>query len=115
MFYYVRIKLHRTHIVMDTFPLLQTKHECLWVAEVPDLQFRFLLMLGFQSFQSTDPDTFVTFHGIKVQCLSFDKDLDDRRVSCSTGRPSDCSSQQMEHIVTPTMSLYQYGHISLAK
>lgn len=85
---------------MGSFRRLQTKQERLWSDEVPDMQFRLLVMHGFNFVQATDPDTVVTLQVIKVPSLLYDKELDDLRLCGSTERPS----TQMERGVTLTMA-----------
>lgn len=61
---------------METVRCLHTKLEHLWADLVFELQFRLLVMNVVRSFQSMDPDSAVSFHGIKCNCLLTDRELD---------------------------------------
>lgn len=64
---------------LGTSRRLQRKHERLWVDEVVKLHYMLLGTNELRSFQATDPNNIVKFHGILVDRLLSDRVLDDLR------------------------------------
>lgn len=64
---------------LGTSRCIQTNHEGLWADEVFHLQYRLLVMNEIKSSQAINPKNLVKFHGILVDHLLYDRELNHLR------------------------------------
>lgn len=61
---------------MGTSFRIETRHERFWADEVVQLQYRPLVMNEIRAFQATEPKNVVKFHGISVDHILSERELD---------------------------------------